>query len=104
MIYSWMFDEYECLKPLKHAADQLAEYSEWPALYDVEALRKNVVPCVASIYYDDMYVDRVFAELTAKNIGGLKFWITNEYEHDGLRQDGEKIFKHLIAMLKQKRP
>jgi len=99
MIYSWMFDEYACLKPLKDAAQRLAEYTDWPALYDVEALKNNTVPCVASIYYDDMYVDRRFAEETASTIRGIKFWITNEYEHDGLRQDGEKILERLLSML-----
>lgn len=99
MIFSWMFDEYECLKPLKEAAHLLASYDKWPKLYDIEVLRKNSVPCVATIYYNDMYVDRKFAEETADNIHGIKLWITNEYEHDAIRQDGEKVLDQCFAIL-----
>jgi len=100
MIYSWMFDEYECLKPLKNVACLLAEYSDWPELYDPGALRRNTVPCVACVYYDDMYVDRKLSEETASNISGIKLWITNEYEHDALRQEGEAVLDRLLAMLR----
>jgi hypothetical protein len=100
MIYPWMFDEYNCLKPLKEVAQKLADYSDWQPLYDAKALKKNTVPCVGTIYYGDLYVDRVLAEKTAKTIRGCQYWLTNEYEHDGLRQDGEKVLDHLLAMLK----
>jgi pimeloyl-ACP methyl ester carboxylesterase len=99
MIYPWMFDEYECLKPLKEAAQILAAYDEWPKLYDVGVLRKNTVPCVATIYYNDMYVERRFAEETANNIRGMKIWVTNEYEHDAIRQDGENVLDRLLNLL-----
>jgi len=99
MVYSWMFDEYSCLRPLKHAAQLLAEYSDWPEIYNVDSLRQNTVPCAASIYYNDMYVDRQFAEETARTISGIKVWITNEFEHDGLRVEGEKVLEHLLALL-----
>lgn len=98
MIYSWMFDDYECLKPLKECADILAAYDKWPKLYDSEALKQNTVPCAATMYYNDMYVDRKFAEETANTIRGLKLWITNEYEHDGIRQDGERVLDRLLSM------
>ncbi len=99
MIYPWMFDEYECLKPLKEAAQILAAYDQWPKLYDVAVLRKNTVPCVATIYYNDMYVERRFAEETADNIRGIKIWVTNEYEHDAIRQDGENVLDRLLHLL-----
>ncbi len=99
MIYPWMFDEYECLKPLKEAAQLLAAYDKWPKLYDVGVLRKNTVPCVATIYYNDMYVERRFAEETADNIRGMKLWVTNEYEHDAIRQDGEHVLDSLLNLL-----
>ncbi len=98
-IYPFMFDEYECLKPLKEAAQILAEFKDWPALYDIEVLKSNSVPCSATIYYNDLYVDRVLAEETGKTICGAKYWITNEYEHDGIREDGEKILDRLLEML-----
>jgi hypothetical protein len=46
-----------------------------------------------------MYVARQLAEQTASAIRGMKVWITNEYEHDGLRQDGEVLLDRLLQML-----
>lgn len=100
MIYAWMFDEYPQLQPLKATADLLATYDGWPRLYDVESLRKNTVPCVAAVYYNDMYVERIYSEETAQDIRGIKLWITNQYEHNALRADGEIVFAHLLALLR----
>jgi pimeloyl-ACP methyl ester carboxylesterase len=99
MIYPWMFDEYACLKPLKEAADLLAEYEDWPPLYDLDVLRKNTVPIAAATYYNDMYVDREQSEETARQVPGIKLWITTEYEHNALRADGEKVLGRLLGML-----
>ncbi|MEZ4708843.1 MAG: alpha/beta fold hydrolase [Caldilineaceae bacterium] len=98
MIYPWMFEEYRELRPLQAAAEILAEEDRWPRLYDVAALRANRVPCAAAVYYDDMYVERTFSEETAQNIAGIQLWITNQYEHNGLRADGEVILDRLIKM------
>lgn len=98
MIYPWMFEEYRELRPLQAAAEILAAYEQWPRLYNVAALRANRVPCAAAIYYDDMYVERTFSEETAQNIAGIKLWITNQYEHNGLRADGEVILDRLIKL------
>lgn len=100
MIYPWMFEEYTCLKPFKEVAELLASYSHWPSLYDSDRLKNNDVPCVGTIYCNDMYVARQLAEQTASAIRGMKVWITNEYEHDGLRQDGEVLLDRLLQMLK----
>jgi pimeloyl-ACP methyl ester carboxylesterase len=99
MIYPWMFDEYRYLRPLKGAAEILAEYDRWPRLYDPAVLRANDVPCAAAIYYDDMYVERAFSEETAEAIRGIRVWVTNEYEHNGLRADGKQVLGRLLAML-----
>jgi len=98
-VYSWMFDEYRYLRPLKAAAEILAEYDGWPRLYDSAALRANDVLVAASIYYDDMYVERAFSEETAQTIRGLRAWVTNEYEHNGLRADGERVLGKLLSLL-----
>ncbi len=100
MIYPWMFDEYNCLRQFKDVANQLAARADWPSLYDRKSLKASSVPCVGTIYHGDLYVDRVLAEETAKTINGCQYWLTNEYEHDGLREDGEKVLDHLLSMLK----
>jgi pimeloyl-ACP methyl ester carboxylesterase len=101
MIYPWMFDEYRCLRPLKAAAEILANDESWPRLYDPAVLRANTVPCAAAVYYDDMYVERAFSEEAAQTIRGLKAWVTNEYEHNALRADGEKLLDRLLKMLEE---
>jgi len=54
----------------------------------------------ATIYVNDLYVDRAFAMETAALVKGLRPWITNEYEHSGLRADGERVVGRLIDMVK----
>jgi pimeloyl-ACP methyl ester carboxylesterase len=96
-VYPWMFEEYGALRPLRNAAQILAERT-WPRLYDPERLRANTVPVAAAIYTGDMYVERAFSERTAAVIRGLRPWITSEYEHNGLRADGDRILGHLIDL------
>jgi hypothetical protein len=96
-VFPWMFEEFGALRPLRAAAEQLAG-REWPALYDPDVLRANDVPCAAMVYADDLYVDRALSEQTARAVGGLRYWITNEYEHNGLRADGQRILSRLIDL------
>lgn len=98
MVYPWMFDEFQQLRPLREAAQLLAE-EKWTPLYDPNALAQNEVPAVAALYYDDMYVDRSWSERTAARIKGLRTWVTNEYEHDGLRAQGERVLGRLLDLL-----
>ena len=78
----------------------LANDPDWPLLYDIAQLRRNSVPCAAAVYYDDMYVERTYSEETAREIRGIKLWVTNQYEHNGLRADGEVILDRLLAMVR----
>ena len=93
-----MWDDYSRLRPHRAPAEILAEHA-WPKLYDADRLRHNDVPVAATIYIDDVYVDRDFAMETAGLIKGLRPWITNEYEHNGLRADGERVLGRLIALV-----
>ncbi|MGA8457830.1 MAG: alpha/beta fold hydrolase [Streptosporangiaceae bacterium] len=99
MIYPWMIENDPVLAPLAEAAEILAQ-RVWPPLYDADRLRANEVPAAAAVYYDDMYVPREFSVPTARSIRGLRPWITNEYEHDGLRVSGGKVLDRLIAMVR----
>jgi hypothetical protein len=60
------------------------------------------VPAAAAIYVDDMYVERSLSEETAALVSGLRPWITNEYEHNGLRTDGARIFGRLRDLARGK--
>ena len=56
------------------------------------------MPVAAAVYYDDMYVPRELSMATATAIGGLRAWVTNEWEHDGLRVSDGAVLGRLIAM------
>ena len=96
-VYPWMFDDYRALTPLREAAHLLAE-REWPRLYDDDVLRHNKVPTAAAVYVEDMYVERSLSEETAAQIRGINTWITSEYDHNGLRIDGERILGRLFDL------
>jgi pimeloyl-ACP methyl ester carboxylesterase len=100
MTYPWMFENDPVLAPLAEAGEILAQRDSWPRLYDAERLRANEVPAAAAVYFDDMYVPVEFSVPTARTIRGLRPWITNEYEHDGLRVSGGKVLDRLIAMVR----
>jgi pimeloyl-ACP methyl ester carboxylesterase len=95
----WMWDEYASLRPQKDAAMLLADHP-WPRLYDAARLAANEVPIAATIYVNDLYVERAFAEETARQIRGLRPWVTNEYEHSALRSDGERVLDRLIDLVR----
>jgi pimeloyl-ACP methyl ester carboxylesterase len=98
-IFRWMWEDYGALRSHRAAADILSEH-DWPRLYDPEQLARNEVPSSATIYVDDPYVDRAFAEETARQIRGMRPWITNEYLHNGLRAGGEHLLGRLIDLIK----
>lgn len=98
MVFPWMFKQYANLKPLQHAAELLAVKNDWPALYDAKQLANNTVPVSCAVYADDMFVEMDYSRETLALLGNASAWITNEYEHNGLRADGERILDKLIAM------
>ena len=98
MIYPWMIDADPVLRPLREAAELLADRDDWPPLYDPSRLAANEVPVAAAVYYNDMYVDREFSMRTAGAIRGLRWWVTSEYEHDGLRVSSGAVLNRLIGM------
>ncbi|MBD5785488.1 alpha/beta fold hydrolase [Cellulosimicrobium terreum] len=97
MIYPWMFDEVAALRPFRAAAEALAAREEWPDLYDLDALAANDVPVEAAVYHDDMFVDATLSLATAAHVGNAEAWVTNEFEHDGLRLGD--VFQRLTARL-----
>jgi pimeloyl-ACP methyl ester carboxylesterase len=98
MIYPWLFEHDPVLRPLADAAGLLAQKSDWPRLYDPSQLSRTDVPVSAAIYFDDMYVPCELSVPTAEAISGLRRWVTNEYEHDGLRVSNGGVLDRLIAL------
>lgn len=84
MAFPWMFDEVRLLRGFRAAVDALAAKDDWSPLYDRAALARNEVPLAAVVYFDDMYVDAGLQLETLQGVGNSQYWVTNEYEHDGI--------------------
>ena len=56
------------------------------------------MPVAATIYTEDLYVERAFSERTAAMVPNFHAWITNESDHNGLRVDGDRILGRLIDL------
>ena len=97
-MFRWMFDDIAALRPFAETADVLAAADDWPPLYDVDRLARNEVPVLAAVYFDDLYVDADLSLQTAAAVPGTRVWVTNEYEHDGLRSSDGKVLGRLIDM------
>ena len=100
MIYPWLFELDPALRPLRDAAEELAGWADWPALYDPARLAANQVPVAAAVYFSDMYVPAELSVPTSQAIGGLRAWVTSEYEHDGLRVSDGAVLDRLIGMVR----
>jgi pimeloyl-ACP methyl ester carboxylesterase len=98
-VFPWMWEDYGALRPQQAAAEILAAHP-WPRLYDADRLAENDVPVAATIYVNDLYVERELAMETAATIRGLRTWVTNEFEHNGLRADGERVLGRLIDLVR----
>jgi pimeloyl-ACP methyl ester carboxylesterase len=97
-VHPWMFDCDPALRPLRETAGLLAARTDWTPLYDPARLAANEVPCAAAVYHDDMYVDTGHALATARAIRGLRTWVTDEFEHDGVRAGGPRVLDRLLAL------
>ena len=85
------------LAALAEAAELIAAH-EWNKLYWPERLAQAEVPVAAVAYYDDAYVPLSFSQETAAMLPDCRLWITNEYEHNGLRMS-DRVLDHLLALL-----
>ncbi len=98
MILPALFEEIHALRPFRETAQILAEREDWPTLYDPERLAQNEVPVAAAVYFSDAYVPRELSLQTARRVPNVRTWVTNEYEHNGLRADGARIVQRLLSM------
>lgn len=97
-IFPWLYEDLSALAPYREAAHLLAEH-EWPRLFDEDQLRHNEVPVAAAVYADDPYVVAGLSMRSAELVRGMRPWLTNEYLHNGLRADGERIVSRLFDLV-----
>lgn len=98
MVFPCMLDDFAALRPLKAATELVQAKEDWPKLYDTQALEVNTVPVASATYVEDMYVDYNMAQGTIAHIKGARQWSTSEYMHNGIRDDGARIFERLLGM------
>ena len=100
MVFPWMAEDYAGLRFFKAAAEKLAATSNWRPLYDLDALKDTEIPGAALIAYDDVFVDRDLSLATARLLGdNIAVFVTNEYQHSGLR-DEPALFEKLLKASK----
>lgn len=98
MIFPFMFETYPELQELSQVAGILAEYKDWPELYDPKQLAKNKVPVYAASFVDDMYVDFGLAQETLRKVKNCKQFITNTMYHNAISSKTDEVLKSLFAL------
>lgn len=96
MVFPWQFEQDPALVPFAAAAEALADMRGLADPFDEAVLRSNTVPVAAAVYVDDMFVPFETSLETAERIAGIDLFITNEYQHDGIRADGRAIVSTLL--------
>lgn len=113
VVFPWMADgDYAELSGLamRALAHSLSSKDDWGNLYDADQMRRalatdgtGVSKAASATYYDDMYVDFNAAMKVTERGNPLEncpVYVTNEYQHSGLRDDGAAIFSKLLGMAK----
>ena len=101
-LHPGLFDEDAELAPWREIAHRVAQHP-WPALYDPEALQRVRVPAAAIVYFDDAYVPTAHSLETAALMPTLTPWVTNEWEHNGIRASGTEVIDRLIGLVRGQR-
>ena len=53
----------------------------------------------AAIYLDDIFVPLEESLATAAHLGDLRPWVTNEYQHNGIGENGAEVMGKLFALI-----
>ncbi|MCH4209125.1 alpha/beta fold hydrolase [Bifidobacterium sp.] len=94
-MFPWMFEQERALRPFRSVMDVLMADTHFGTIYDMGQLARNEVPLQSVVYYDDMYVDSGLQLDTLSHVGRSHYWVTNEFEHDGLH--GDAVFRKLYG-------
>lgn len=110
VVFPWMCEgDYAELSKfgMRALANALADKNDWGQLYNTDHIKKALSmesgksKAAAAVYYDDMYVDFDASMKVIKVLDeNIKVWITNDYQHSGLRDDGAFIIAKLMGMVK----
>lgn len=108
-VFPWMSEDFAELNGvgLRAVANALASKSDWGPLYDADRMKTVLgdgrTRSAAAVYHEDMYVEfDACMKVTARDgpLGNCKLYVTNEYQHSGLRDRGGALFSKLHGMAK----
>lgn len=105
MVFPQMFEDYIELNPFRDLAHAIHSNTSWPILYDTNVLSKldfKKVPIVGAVYVNDLYVEfHLVLKVLQQVFNGINFrpYITNEFFHNGYRQDPERVMGNLFRLL-----
>ena len=97
-VYPWMFEDYGALAPLREAAELLA------AARVAAALRRRAAAPRTRSRPPRRSTPRTCTSSASsrrrrpRRSAALRAWVTNEYEHNGLRADGDRVLGRLIDL------
>ncbi|KAL2149074.1 hypothetical protein VTH82DRAFT_1760 [Thermothelomyces myriococcoides] len=97
MIFEFMLhDAGPELRPFIKAAEILAQKKDWPALYDLDALKRNKVPLRALMYPQDLYVDLELSKIAAAGVRGCRAVIAPQHwPHGSIKTNPKDVFDFL---------
>ena len=98
-ILPFVFEDYGALAPARDVAHELAARA-WPRPVRPGGAARNTVPVAATVYTEDLYVERRFSEETVAATPNVRGWVTSEYDHNGLRADGERVLDRLLDLVR----
>ncbi|CAG8949644.1 hypothetical protein HYFRA_00007878 [Hymenoscyphus fraxineus] len=98
MIYPFLFDAFPELEKLAPVAEILAQYTDWPELYDEWQLARNTVSLYAATFIEDMYVNYDLAQDTANMVQNCRQVKTNTMYHDAIRSKTDEVLSQLFAL------
>lgn len=105
-VFSWMSHDFGDLQGLDALAQALAAKTDWGRLYDTDHMRQVLedgrTRLAAAVYYEDMYVEFGASMRLVEGVGAplekCRVYVTNEYQHSGLRDNGAALFAQLHGM------
>ena len=104
MVFPFMLETNVRLQPLYKVAHLLHEKKDWSKLYCKKTLKENKVPVASLSYYDDMFVDVHLSQETVDATANVRHWVTSEYMHSGLRENGPAILQRLLSLVRNELP
>ena len=101
MVYPWMFDEYRALQPSQGSRAHSGAVRRLAAPVRQGSLCSRT-PCPPRRRCTTTTCTSIalLSEEAASFIKGIRVWATSEYEHNGLRADGEKVLGRLFGLVR----